>query len=287
MTDFTYITSAAYDFSGNLLNVNSTGGILQDLDNDDTFAVNDVMAGGVSSYEGTVVMGGVTMPVVFVTLFGANQFLVYNPGPAAVTYDSVLPSLTLQPYSFCFAADTLIRTETGEVAVAALTIGDRLVTADGGSARVKWIGRQTIFPLFQPGPASQLVRISAGALGPDQPHRDLTVTADHGMLVGGVICHAGALINGTTITPVPRSELSQGVTVYHIETDKHEIILANGAPAETFIDNVSRRAFDNFAEFEALYGEVPEMEELPYPRAMSARQVPSAIRSRLDATRAA
>ncbi|WP_420397718.1 Hint domain-containing protein [Nioella sp.] len=282
MTDFTYISSAAYDSSGNLLNVNGTGGTLQDLDNDDTFAVNDIMVGGVSTYEGTVVMGGFTMPVVFVTLFGANQYLVYNPGPAAVTYDTVLPSLTLQPYAFCFAADTPIRTETGEVAVAALTIGDRLVTADGGSARVKWIGRQTIFPLFQPGPASQLVRISAGALGADQSHTDLTVTADHGMLVEGVICQAGALLNGATIIPVPRSEFSAGITVYHIETDTHEIILANGAQAETFIDNASRRGFDNFAEFEALYGDVPEMTELPYPRAMSARQVPRWIRAGLN-----
>ncbi|TBX27775.1 hypothetical protein TK43_09175, partial [Roseovarius sp. JS7-11] len=59
------------------------------------------------------------------------------------------------------------------------------------------------------------------------------------------------------------------------------------APAETFIDNVSRRVFDNYSEFDALYGEVPEMEELPYPRAMSARQVPTAIRARLAGKAAA
>jgi hypothetical protein len=102
-----------------------------------------------------------------------------------------------------------------------------------------------------------------------------------------VICHAGALVNGSTITRVPLSEMGKTYTVYHIETEAHEIILANGAPAETFIDNVSRRCFDNFAEFEALYGDVPEMEELPYPRAMSARQVPGRISSRLQSTRAA
>ena len=73
--------------------------------------------------------------------------------------------------------------------------------------------------------------------------------------------------------------MGESYTVYHVETEAHEVILANGAPAETFIDNVSRRAFDNYAEFEALYGDVPEMEELPYPRAMSARQVPGAIRA--------
>ncbi len=57
--------------------------------------------------------------------------------------------------------------------------------------------------------------------------------------------------------------------------------LYSGAAAETFIDNVSRKVFDSFAEFEALYGVVPEMVELPYPRAMSARQVPHNFRKRM------
>jgi hypothetical protein len=118
-------------------------------------------------------------------------------------------------------------------------------------------------------------------LGDGLPNADLTVTADHGMLVDGVICHAGALVNGETIRRVPLAEMGETYTVFHIETEAHEIILANGAPAETFIDNVSRRAFDNYAEFEALYGDVPEMEELPYPRAMSARQVPGRIVAKL------
>ena len=38
-------------------------------------------------------------------------------------------------------------------------------------------------------------------------------------------------------------------TVYHIETEDHDIILAEGAPAETFIDYVGRQAFDNYAEY--------------------------------------
>ena len=125
------------------------------------------------------------------------------------------------------------------------------------------------------------VRFAAGSLGDGLPHTDLTVTSDHAMLVDGVLCHAGALVNGTTITRVPLSELGESYTVYHVETEEHEIILANGAPAETFIDNVSRRVFDNYAEFETLYGEVPEMQELPYPRALSPRQVPAGIRARL------
>jgi hypothetical protein len=81
--------------------------------------------------------------------------------------------------------------------------------------------------------------------------------------------------------------MGERYTVYHIETEAHEIILANGAPAETFIDNVSRRVFDNFAEIEALYGDVPEMAELPYPCAMSARQVPGWLRDRFAVPRSA
>ncbi|MFV1876837.1 Hint domain-containing protein [Nioella sp.] len=187
----------------------------------------------------------------------------------------------------CFLAGSLIATSEGEKTVETLRIGDLVRSADGQMVPVKWIGRQTVSTRFGPAERLMPVRFAAGSLGNGQPHVPLTVTADHGMLVDGVICHAGALVNGTTITRVPLAEMGESYTVYHIETEEHEIILANGAPAETFIDNVSRRVFDNFAEFEALYGDVPEMEELPYPRAMSARQVPVHIRAALTHSRAA
>jgi hypothetical protein len=187
----------------------------------------------------------------------------------------------------CFLEGTLIATETGERCVEDLGVGDRIRTADGHIVAVKWIGRMTVSTRFGPAERLMPVRFAAGSLGDGLPHTDLTVTADHGMLVGGIICHAGALVNGTTITRVPLAEMGETYTVYHVETEEHEIILANGAPAETFIDNVSRRVFDNFAEFEALYGDVPEMEELPYPRAMSARQVPERLKVKLAGQRAA
>ena len=101
------------------------------------------------------------------------------------------------------------------------------------------------------------------------------------MLVDGVLCEAGALVNGTTITRVPLSEFGESYTVYHVETEAHHIIFANGAPSETFVDNVSRRAFDNYAEFERLCGSPPEMEELPHPRASNARHLPARIKNRI------
>ena len=68
----------------------------------------------------------------------------------------------------------------------------------------------------------------------------------------------------------------------------HEVILAEGTPAETFVDNVSRRRFDNYAEYEARFGgEDGVLEELALPRAMSARQVPPSIRSAIEQRAAA
>ena len=84
-----------------------------------------------------------------------------------------------------------------------------------------------------------------------------------------------------TITQVPLSEFGESYTVYHLVTDAHEIILAHGALAETFIDNESRHAFGNFAEFEELYGDQPEMKELPYPRVANAKRLPWRIKNRL------
>ena len=101
------------------------------------------------------------------------------------------------------------------------------------------------------------------------------------MLVDGVLCEAGALVNGATITRVPLSELGESYTVYHVETEVHEIILANGALSETFVDNVSRRAFDNCAEFVKLHGDQPEIKELPHPRASNVRHLPTLIKTRL------
>ena len=180
--------------------------------------------------------------------------------------------------SLCFAAGSLIATPAGEVAVETLKIGDVIRTADGGDVAVKWMGVQKVSTIFTPPERLRLIRFAAGSLGNGLPHSDLTVTTDHAMLVDGVLCNASALVNGATITRVPLAEMGADYTVFHIETEAHEIILANGAPAETFIDNVSRRVFDNYAEYQALYGEETEMQELPLPRATSARQLPASLR---------
>ncbi|MEY8838646.1 Hint domain-containing protein [Cribrihabitans sp. XS_ASV171] len=187
-------------------------------------------------------------------------------------------------FTVCFGEGTLIATPDGQRRVETLEIGETLLTADGRMSQVKWVGRQTVHPFFA-GARAQPVQIKAGALGGGLPHSDLTVTADHGMFIDGLVINASALVNGSTIDFVPLADLPDSFTVYHIETEAHDVILANGSAAETFIDYRGRRTFDNYREYIELYDTECTIPELPYPRVSSQRLVPDVLRQRLGIAR--
>jgi hypothetical protein len=190
-------------------------------------------------------------------------------------------SITNNTDTICFMAGTLIRTPYGEVAVESLKRGDLVLTQDGRSVPVDWLGIQTVSLRFADKMRVLPIRIRASALAENVPSRDLLVSADHAILVEGALIQAGALVNGTSI--VRETNVPTTFTYYHVEVDDHSLILAENTPAETFVDNVDRLGFDNWAEHEALYPDGKPIEELPYPRAKSHRQVPVSIRVMLGA----
>jgi hypothetical protein len=182
--------------------------------------------------------------------------------------------------AICFMAGTSVATPDGSIAVENLSIGQLVRTADGRSAPVRWIGRQTVSRLF----TDELrlpVCIRAHAIGEDVPLRDLLVSPGHALLVDGVLAQAGALVNDVSIVRVRNVPVI--FTYYHVELDDHSLILAENVPAETFVDHVERAYFDNWDEYVALYPEGKNVPEMEYPRAKAYRQVPKAIRKRLAA----
>jgi hypothetical protein len=182
--------------------------------------------------------------------------------------------------SICFMAGTEIRTPEGDAAIETLRRGDLVVTADGEVKPVVWVGRQTVVSRFADPIRNWPIRVLAGAIADNVPCRDLLVSPDHALLVESVLIHAGALVNETSIRR--ESQVPEKFVYYHVELEGHSLILAANVPAESFVDNVDRRNFDNWAEHEALYPEGRAIAELPLPRAKALRQIPVSIRVALD-----
>ena len=179
------------------------------------------------------------------------------------------------PACYCFLAGTAVMTPNGEVAVETLKTGDMVVLADGRAAPINWLGVQTVATRFADPLRVLPVRIAAGALADGLPKRDLLISPDHAILRDGVLVQAGAMVNGLSITR--ERAMPEIFRYYHVEVADHSCILAEGVAAETFVDNVSRMAFDNWQEREAPLA----VEEMSLPRVKSARQLPLAMRELL------
>jgi hypothetical protein len=151
----------------------------------------------------------------------------------------------------CYLAGTNILTPSGETPVEQLAIGDLVVTHSGEARPIVWIGRRSYDGRFASGNRSILpIRVAAGALADGIPRRDLHVSPKHALFLDGVLIPAEKLINGVTIRQL---EAMQTIEYFHIELEAHDVILAEGAAAETFVDCDNRGMFHNSAEFEQLY----------------------------------
>lgn len=194
---------------------------------------------------------------------GDTNFIVATPTPKS-----------------CFLAGTRISTPDGPVLVEDLAIGQVLCTPTG-TTEVLWLGVQTVSPRFNPADRLRPVEVRAGALGNGLPMRNLRLTSDHALELDGLLINAGALVGAPGIDWVPKADLGRRYRVYHIETRAHEIVLAEGAAAETFIDYVDRSAFDNYDEYLSLYGTDRTIAEHNAPRISSTRHIPAGLRRRL------
>ncbi len=168
-----------------------------------------------------------------------------NPNSNVPFVDAVITGMnaTVNP---CFAAGTRILTVRGEIAVEALSVGDVLITYAGEEQPIVWIGQREVDIAAHPRPATvRPVVIAPGALGENVPARPLVVSPDHGLFLDGVLVPAKELLNWTSI----RQDHALGrVTYYHLELARHDIIFAEGTPAESYLDTGHRGVFDNAAQ---------------------------------------
>jgi hypothetical protein len=165
----------------------------------------------------------------------AQSFVVVAGGGATTLYGSEDPPS-------CFAQGTRLATPTGDIAVESLQVGDLVRLARGGEAQIRWLGHRRVRCARHPKPHDVLpVRVRAGALGVGRPGRDLVLSPDHAVFLRGVLIPVRYLLNGATIV----QEAAESVTYWHLELDRHDVVLAEGLPCESFLDTGNRGAFDN------------------------------------------
>ena len=204
---------------------------------------------GIQQGDAFVVSGGTVSNI---GLSGNNTITFTNTVNNVGTVESILFASTITPnpagFSIvngntiiaCFAAGTKMATLSGAQPVEALAVGDMLVTQLGGSGRIVWTGSREVNCAAHPHPETVWpVRIAKGAIEENVPARDLYVSPDHALYIDNVLVPAKHLINGTTIRQIKR----RTVTYHHIELEQHDVVVAEGMPAESYLDTGDKAAF--------------------------------------------
>ncbi len=137
----------------------------------------------------------------------------------------------------CFARGTGILTPAGYRPVEHLAPGDAVICLDGTARKLVWTGHRTLdLPAAS---HDNPVRFAAGSLGAGVPARPVRLSPLHAVFLDGVLVPACHLVNGATITRA----LPGAVTYHHLELARHGVLLADGMPAESYLDNGNRSAF--------------------------------------------
>jgi hypothetical protein len=148
----------------------------------------------------------------------------------------------------CYLKGTHIATPDGEVQVEYLKAGDKILTASGGVATVKWLGYRTLYKsriADKDAKRALPILFKKGCIADNVPHRDLFMSPGHHVSFDGNLVAAMNLVNGKSI--VQQFEM-KSFQYFHIELEQFDILLAEGVPAESYVDTGNRNMFQNAHE---------------------------------------
>ncbi|WP_349291863.1 Hint domain-containing protein [Gluconobacter sp. Dm-62] len=145
----------------------------------------------------------------------------------------------------CFLSGSLINTPYGTKAVEELNIDDEIIAyVDGVTIprRVTWAGQAhcNVRSHLPDDEAGYPVRILKDAISDGVPFKDMLITAEHCLFFDGKFVPARMLVNGRSIF------FDKSITsydYYHLETEDHSVIMADGMLTESYLDTGNRHAF--------------------------------------------
>jgi hypothetical protein len=123
-----------------------------------------------------------------------------------------------------------------------LAVGDVVRTIDDRLQKIAWIGEGRVRATRGQRDAATPVIVRRGALADKVPYRDLRVTKGHALYIDGVLIPVEFLVNHRSIL---WDDHAQEVVLYHLELETHDVLRANGAPAESYRDDGNRWLFQN------------------------------------------
>lgn len=192
-----------------------------------------------------------------------------NSNPRGSGFDIDVPSVV------CFAGGTLIETLEGQQIIDTLRVGQQVRLLCGRSAPIRWIGKRHICASeLARSPKLRPVRISAGALGLGLPHRDLVVSRQHRLLVTSRIAQRMFGQNSVWVPAIALIDMPgiavdadiTALTYYHILCDDHEVLVAEGAPAESLYlgpEAVKALTASGRAEIAAIFPDIFDQPQFP------------------------
>jgi hypothetical protein len=154
-------------------------------------------------------------------------------------------SSSSEPYAniVCYAEGTLIRTPDGERPVESLKPGDLVLTLDQSNPQtIRWT-RSNTHALKDAADEDKPVLIKTGSLGPGLPCRDLIVSPQHRIFVGGGgqlqdQFDGEAFAPAKSLTALPGIRHMKGkteITWVHFACDRHEVVFANDSLSESLL----------------------------------------------------
>ncbi|MEP1537954.1 MAG: Hint domain-containing protein [Paracoccaceae bacterium] len=194
---------------------------------------------------------------------GVATTIEINPGDS-VTTSALAPQAT-EAYTeivACFTAGCQIKTETGNVPVEQLQVGDKVWTQGDRFLPIEWIGKKSLTKaMLQDKPNLSPVKIQKDALGPNLPSQDMSVSRQHRILITS---HVAEMLFGASEVLVPAVGLTNlpgineeldvdGVEYWHILLADHQIIKCNNLDTESFLPSVDGAFSQAQAELIALF----------------------------------
>ncbi|GCD51651.1 outer membrane protein [Acetobacter pasteurianus NBRC 3188] len=165
----------------------------------------------------------------------------------------------------CFLAGSMISTPNGDVVVEDIQIGDELVTFDWEHDKevtrpVVWVGKAhaKVRADLPDDEAGYPVRIIKNAISDGVPYKDMLITAEHCLCFEGKFVPVRMLVNGFSIF---YDKSITSYDYYHVETDQHSVITADGMLTESYLDTGNRRTFRQEGQVATLCGSVRNWEE--------------------------